>query len=227
DFSGMIMAITVVLNVVLLYSLTMDTAGRLTAEKESDSWLTLLSTPVDPFEILIGKGLASLWGWRIPLGFQFVCWSAGLLTNAIHPLSFAVAIIVCLVQMSFAIATGLYFGSRCKSFQAVAFRAVMLWLSLQLIVPIMLSALARDEGFLGIMPAFVSVGSLNIEELFKTNNNRGDSLAAMFLLGLIQIMIMAFTSAGLFLQCLNSFDRWNNRTLLAPDETLHKAVVWE
>lgn len=227
EFSVMIMSVSGVLNVVLLYSLTIDTAGRLTAEKESDSWLTLLSTPVDPFEILIGKGLASLWSWRIPLGFLLVCWAAGLLTNAIYPLSFALTIFVWLLQVSFAISMGIYFGSRCKSFQAVAFRAVMLWLSLQMIVPIMLSAMARDSGFFGIMPAFVAVGSLSIEELFKTNINRGDNLTAMFLLGVIQLMVMALTSATLFLQCLNSFDRWNNRTLLAPDDTLDKAMVWE
>lgn len=221
--SGIVMGITAVLNLVLLYSLTMDTAGRITAEKESDSWLTLLSTPVTPHEILVGKGLASLWSWRIPLGFLMACWAAGGITDSIHPVALMLTVFVWAVQMGFAIVMGIYFGSRCTSFQGVSFRAVMLWLTLQLIIPTMLSAMSSEPEFFGLMPMFVASGSLQIEEILKAKNSE----AGMFLLGLIQVMTMLFSSAFLLSHCLVSFDRWNSRTLAASDELMEKAVVFE
>ena len=213
ELSVVIMIISGVLNVVLLYSLTMDAAGRLTTEKETDSWLTLLSTPLEPREILTAKALGSLWSWRIPLGFLFTCWLTGLLTDSIHPIAFGCSIIVWSIQIAFALTCGLYFGCKYQSFQAVSFRSVMLWLALQLIFPLVFGILVRDESIFGIMPAFVAGGSLTIDKFNQTN----DRAAGLFLMSLIQIMIMLFISISLQQLCRSTFDRWNNRTLPAPD----------
>ena len=55
-------------------------------ERERDTWLGLIATPLSGWEILRAKMLGVLWKTR-PLGFVILAaWIVGLLSGALHPL---------------------------------------------------------------------------------------------------------------------------------------------
>ena len=62
-------------------------------ERERDTWLGLIATPLSGWDILRAKMLGVLWKTR-PLGFVILAaWIVGLLTGALHPLGLLAAVI--------------------------------------------------------------------------------------------------------------------------------------
>jgi hypothetical protein len=69
-------------------------ASSVTAEREEDSWISLISTPLTGWEILRGKMVGAVWGLRGFGGLLGLAWLAGLVLGAVHPLGLLLALLV-------------------------------------------------------------------------------------------------------------------------------------
>ena len=73
--------------------LTGAAAEGLAGEKERDTWLGLLATPLSGWEILRAKMLGALWRARVVSLPMLALWTVGLLAGALHPLGFLAAVV--------------------------------------------------------------------------------------------------------------------------------------
>ncbi len=119
-------------------------ATGLTGEREQDTWISLATTLLSPGEIIRAKQFGALWSahW-VGLGLV-ICWGAGLLLGAIHPVGVLAAAAIVASTGWLTAAAGIGLSSIAKnSTRALAFTFVflaaflvigqspwMLWLSL-------------------------------------------------------------------------------------------------
>lgn len=106
------------------------TAGGIAAEREQDTWISLLSTPLEARDILRGKMLGPL---RATAHFGVVIvalWVIGVVAGAVHPLGFLNALVVLAAYTWFMVALGTYTSFKSQS----AWRA-RLWTQGLLVAP--------------------------------------------------------------------------------------------
>jgi ABC-type transport system involved in multi-copper enzyme maturation permease subunit len=68
-------------------------AESVVAERERETWLGLIGTPLTGREILGGKLLGSIWKARGLAYLMLVLWTVGLLAGAVHPLGYLAALV--------------------------------------------------------------------------------------------------------------------------------------
>ena len=213
EMMALVMAISGFLHLMLLYVLMLETAGRILAEKESDTWLTLLSTPLEPQEILAGKVVGTLANWRVAIGFLWITWAAGVACGAISLLGLMLAMVVWLVHAMLIFGLGLRYGLTSQSFQSAALKCVGAWLVLEFFIPFFSLFLLSDTPG-GTQPTMAAVGVLVIHEA-ELNNS---VMPGILMMGLITLFLQFFCSIGLMQSALSQFNRLNNLTLQGPDE---------
>jgi hypothetical protein len=90
-------------------------AGRLTGEREEDTWISLISTPLTPVEIVRAKMLGALWATR----WIGLIWGAlivlGVTLGGLHPIGAVAVTIATGAYLAFACALGTFFSARSKS----------------------------------------------------------------------------------------------------------------
>jgi len=92
--------------------LASQTAAGISSEREQDTWLSLLATPLDGSEILRGKMLGPLRA-AAPFGVTLgALWLIGLAAGAVHPLGLLNAIVVVALLAWFTTALGTYISLR-------------------------------------------------------------------------------------------------------------------
>lgn len=118
---------------------------RITSEKESQSWLLLLATPLSNDEILLGKAVSAvrrclpLWGLLAGHVILFV------LVGYIHPAALVQLALVVVWVTCFVTAAGLYFGTRFKRTTSAVVAGFALILGLWLVLPILAGVLAAAD----------------------------------------------------------------------------------
>jgi ABC-type Na+ efflux pump permease subunit len=99
---------TVLLSAIWLLWLGGATSAGITSEREQDTWTSLLSTPLEGREIVLGKMLGPLRA-TAPTGVTIgVLWVIGLVAGSIHPLGFLYALVVLALLVWFTTALGTY-----------------------------------------------------------------------------------------------------------------------
>jgi ABC-type transport system involved in multi-copper enzyme maturation permease subunit len=99
---------TALLNAIWLLWLGGATAAGITSEREQDTWTSLLATPLEGREIVLGKMLGPLRA-TAPTGVTIgVLWSIGLVAGAVHPLGFLHALVELTLLVWFTTALGTY-----------------------------------------------------------------------------------------------------------------------
>lgn len=89
-----------------MLSLGGSTAATFTSEHEQDTWISLLSTPLERNEILRGKMLGPLRATAPVGGLLLALWLIGLAAGAVHPLGLLSSLIVAAILTWFVIALG-------------------------------------------------------------------------------------------------------------------------
>ncbi len=90
-------------------------AASFTSEREQDTWISLLATPLDGSEIVKGKMLGPL-RTTAAMGVSIVAlWLIGLLAGAVHPLGLINAAVVMGVMTWFVVALGTFTSLRAKA----------------------------------------------------------------------------------------------------------------
>ena len=103
-------AMTGAFTAVWLLAVSSAAATSITTEREGDTWISLLATPMQRHEYLRAKLLGSVWGMLpLPL-FLLGYWLIGMVVGALHPAGLVVVALECCVFTAFAATLGLYFS---------------------------------------------------------------------------------------------------------------------
>ncbi len=145
---GISLAVTFCSSILLAYGVMLDAAGRLVMEKEQDTWTTLLSTPLEPYEILTGKAFGAFWSWRWVLLHLVFVWAAALTVGAMSPIGLILSFAVWPIQLGFMVVLGLRIGMNSGSHATVVSKCIGLYLFLQIFLPIIVSWFVQDESAL-------------------------------------------------------------------------------
>jgi ABC-type transport system involved in multi-copper enzyme maturation permease subunit len=90
-------------------------AAAISSEREGDTWISLMSTPIGRHEVLRAKLVGSVWSiLPLPL-FMIAYWAIGLATGSVHPFGAAAAFLELCLFTAFAATLGLYFSLTLKS----------------------------------------------------------------------------------------------------------------
>jgi ABC-type Na+ efflux pump permease subunit len=102
------------LTAIWLLWLSSQTAAGISSEREQDTWISLLATPLDRSEILRGKMLGPVRA-TAHYGVTLVAlWSIGCAVGAVHPLGLVNAIVMVLIMVWFATALGTFASMKSK-----------------------------------------------------------------------------------------------------------------
>lgn len=90
-------------------------SSGLSGEREQDTWLSLIATPLEAWDVIRAKMLGSLWSVRW-IGLVLVTlWLTGLAAGAVHPFGFAAVALETLVFVWFAVALGTCISLRART----------------------------------------------------------------------------------------------------------------
>jgi ABC-type transport system involved in multi-copper enzyme maturation permease subunit len=126
-------------------------ATRITTEKESQSWILLLATPLTDWQILFGKAVSvfrrclPIWGLLAGHVVLFV------LVGYIHPVALLHLLILVAWLTCFVTGAGLYFSTRLARTTSAVVASFALFLALWVLGPIvvqLLGAMTRQSGLL-------------------------------------------------------------------------------
>src|SRR5262249_8993326 len=107
--------LTAIVYILMGLLLGASAATGFTMEHEKDTWVSLVSTPLEGSEIVQGKILGALWRVRVLLGTLVLVWLIGMVCGAVHPLGFLLAIIATSVYSVFIALLGTSISLRFKS----------------------------------------------------------------------------------------------------------------
>jgi len=193
-------------------------AGSITSEKERDCWTSLLSTPLEPSEIVWAKIAGSLWSLRALVVVLLVIWGlAGVLDPGFLitvPFTFGMFLLLAF----YITALGVRFSLRCRS----SLRAMGATLATALFVggvylfccmPVLIASRAGEEAtvmfapFVPFLLAFPGVAYMEGEHFFRSRETTPMLFA--FIAGTVGYLIAGI---ALTLSSIGSFDRLAGRT---------------
>lgn len=199
--------------------ITSNAAGSITGEKERDTWITLMSTPIEGSEIVRAKLLAVLYSMRYWYAMILLCWG---LTAIFRPLSLFVlpfVIAIHLISAMFAACVGLRCSLQAKTSlksMGTALAIIVLGVS---IAPLMFSgfvAIAARDGdvsamfFPSSLPAlFSSVQPIGLAVM--TNDHLGHGFSTLVAGCILWTVVYACATGFLYQQLTGSFDQYAGR----------------
>jgi len=91
QLNGFVRAGTGLLYGLYVVGLAVAAAGSVTTEREEDTWISLVATPLDGREILRAKMLGAAWRCRGLAVLMLALWAVGVAGGAVHPLALLLA----------------------------------------------------------------------------------------------------------------------------------------
>ncbi|MCE5269370.1 MAG: ABC transporter permease subunit [Planctomycetaceae bacterium] len=115
EYIGYALMMGTILGCGILLMVAARAAGSIASERERDCWVSLLSTPLDPKEIIWAKIAGSVWAMRWGLALLVLIWGLGVIIEptSIMPVVFILATF--LILAFYAAALGVRFSLRCKT----------------------------------------------------------------------------------------------------------------
>lgn len=93
EFNIVLRLLTGAFDALLVLMVAGAAAEGVGAERERDTWLGLIATPLTGREILRAKMLGAFWKSRLLASLMLALWAVGLLAGAVHPAGFLAAIV--------------------------------------------------------------------------------------------------------------------------------------
>jgi ABC-type transport system involved in multi-copper enzyme maturation permease subunit len=160
---------TGILTTLILFAAAIRGAGAISGEKDKDTWISLLGTPLSADEILMSKWWGCILGLRRAFFVLLAVWAIGLFLGAVNPLILIPTAAVILLYTAGFSWIGLYFSmtarnttvATVRAFFAALFFAGGFWILVVFCCILPMPRMSRDfEAFfqtlLGITPPFVA-----------------------------------------------------------------------
>lgn len=204
---------TGILYVLMALLLAASAATGVTMEREKDTWISLISTPLEGREILTGKILGAFWRVRGILIALFLVWLTGLICGAVHPLGFLSAVVSTSLYSLFAVLLGTSLSLRFKSSaRSIAVTiAILMFLNVGYLfccIPMMTGG--DSVVFLAGFSPMIVVGSLfsrwDLSEFLNPSSYRINFGAQVIMLVFFSFFFYGAVGFGLLQDCLNHFE---------------------
>jgi ABC-type transport system involved in multi-copper enzyme maturation permease subunit len=188
-------------------------AGALTSEREEDTWISLIATPMPPRQIVRAKLLGSLWATRYLAALWLALVTIGLVLGAVHPFGFAGGVVVAGVYLVFCAALGLTFSLRCRtSTRALcwAIGTLILCNGVYLLICIPFDHRPTTFPFLGVTP-FIGVASImsyrDVEQLNRELTGLGvGNIDDICVTAIASVILYAVVAIAMILVLVTDFD---------------------
>jgi ABC-type Na+ efflux pump permease subunit len=226
DLNAAVRVLTAALYVLLLFMLAGVAATSFTSEREKDTWVSLIGTPLEAGEIITGKFLGALWRVRFVLGLLVLCWLFGLALGAIHPLAFLLIVGLTVMDAMFVAAVGCSVSLRMtSSARAIAVTVGTLLFAkggyMFCCIPIFRNGSADTSLFaIGLTPFLVTFATATYNEVHEYLFTGNHYWADWMVTGVVCLMVHSFIIVMLGLESTNRFeivaDRPNRSTELIP-----------
>jgi ABC-type transport system involved in multi-copper enzyme maturation permease subunit len=210
DFNGFLRGCCPLLCVLAALRAATIAASACTSEKEADTWISLLSTPLEAIEIVRAKFLGAIWKCR-GIWISMLCLgSLGVLCGAVHPLGLLVFAVESAVLIALGSALGLILSIRLASTWRAQSLAVAILLVanggyLACICPILSFGNRMGYFFLaGCMP-FIQGASLLSAQNF-TEFRSGSDWAEIIATCVAGTLGYTIAAAALVVTCVRRFD---------------------
>jgi len=115
SFNAYLRFITTTIGTLTILSASVAGANTITSEREDDTWLSLITTPMSGQEIMLAKMVGILWNMRWAGLLLCILWIMGLVTGSVHLLGVLGQGIEILIFVSFAITLGTWVSMRSQS----------------------------------------------------------------------------------------------------------------
>jgi ABC-type transport system involved in multi-copper enzyme maturation permease subunit len=189
-------------------------SNTLSSEREQDTWISLLATPLTAAEIVRGKLLGALWSMRWVGAVWLLFALSGLLVGAIHPIGFAAGAALTVIYVAFAAALGTAYSLRARSSSraltaTIGTLLVLNGLYLLACIPFQGSP---DSSFLfaGVTPAWEASSWMTYEEfrnLMIGNYSRAaKDEGGAFVAGFVSAVMYGLGAAALIAITISRFD---------------------
>lgn len=199
--------------------ITSNAAGSITGEKERDTWITLMSTPVEGSEIVRAKLLAVLYHMRYWYAVILLCWGTAAIFRPLILFTLPFVVVMHLIAAMFAACVGLRCSLQAKTSlksMGTALAIIVLGVS---IAPLMLtgfvSIAARDGDvsamfFPSSLPALFSAIQ-PIGFAVMTDEHLGRGFPTLVAGCILWTVVYACATGFLYQQLTASFDQYAGR----------------
>lgn len=217
DFNLFIRAATLYVFAYWMLGTTITAAGSIAGEREADTWISLIASPLEGWAIIRSKMIGAILRFRWLGYILLTLWTVGMISGALHPIGWFVTPILFAIFLGFASALGVRCSLRSNSTSRAMTLAVMLLVFfnggyLLLLYPLGLSTLRPYLG--GITPILVSVGLFSYQDmarLFETGSfldTRDRLLDSIDLLPVLIVGTIGYALAALALtwSAVRAFD---------------------
>ncbi len=212
---------------VWIVGLAGTTAAGIPSEREDDTWISLLATPLSGVDVLRGKALGALHRWRVPGLVALFLWTFGLVAGAIHPLGYALTLALFATYTAFALALGSFLSLHMRSTTRaiVATVAVLFVLNGGYLLCLLPVAGRIDDLWLSapVMAYILDVAPERyapVQALFgtivDTINLRVDPIAHRLLACLVSVVGYGIAAIVLAIAAIDGFDRVADRPRRPP-----------
>jgi ABC-type Na+ efflux pump permease subunit len=212
NMSIAVRVITAVLYIISGLLLGGAAATGVTAEREKDTWTSLVSTPLEGPEILKGKILGAIWRVRHELAVLVFVWLLGLVCGAVHPLGFLLAILATSVYIAFIAILGTYFSLRLRSSvraisATIAVLVFLNWGYLFCCAPIIMgpSSMIFTAGITPMVVTIAPFSARELNEFFQSGGPYHEG-PMWIVTALVSLGFYGITSFALLHSCLNRFE---------------------
>ena len=226
-------AVTCGMGLIMMLRATVRGASAIVGEKDRDTWVSLLSTPLTCREILVGKWWGCIWGQRKSFALLGAVWAVGTLTVSVNPLFLALDAVVLAVYLAAFAGIGLRCSARARSGRVAIARAMPLailalggfWLPLFCCGAFLSlggggssgDAIGYVAAFLaGCTPPFLFTGLAAVDfkvlhDMTRSDGSGAFAFASMTCGSILGTVGWGFAAAGLFQAALAAFVKEANR----------------
>ena len=212
-YLGGSLLMTVPLRGIALLLVAVRAASSMTSEKERDSWLSLLSTPLTASEIVWGKLWGSIYATRNVVFLLLFVWSWGVFFSSTWPLVVVFAMAEFLLACFFVALVGVSYSLKCRtSMRAIgATIATCVFVGggyLFCCLPFMFAPGSESAWLIILAPCLPFLAAF--PEIVAVSGWRGieGELVGAFVLGSMGYLLV---NLGLLTSCIANFDRLSGR----------------
>ncbi|MDB5350480.1 MAG: hypothetical protein JWN86_1727 [Planctomycetota bacterium] len=115
SFNAFLRIVTTSIGVICILAAAVGGANSLTSEREDDTWISLIATPLDGREIVWAKMVGVVWKLRWALSLLAVLWVVGMTCGSIHPVGAIFESVQLATFLAYATALGTFFSLKSRS----------------------------------------------------------------------------------------------------------------
>ncbi len=123
NINGWVRIVTGILATLMFFAISMRAAGAISGERDKDSWISLISTPLSADEILWGKWWGCILGMRRVYLMFAIIWSMGLAVGCVRPEMLPIMILSLALYVSAFSWIGLYCSMTARNTMIATVRA--------------------------------------------------------------------------------------------------------